>query len=197
MTLLEKARDISDIFAKVFIPVFLLLFTHQYTKAIKEKDHELRFVELGIDILSGKTAREDSSLRKWAIETLNKYSEIPFAGPVQERLVADNLKLPQRQNSRESKLNLKDEKFLLSDSLVAVVCEAVNLIRSNSPSPNASLQASLKFRNVIKAIPTRVFSEKDKTLIEQGNKYFNARNFDYAALTYKLVFTEYDDECTN
>lgn len=193
---LTKAKILSSIFAKLVIPLLLGFFAYQYTRAIKEKDRQLRFVELAIEILSQKGDPADSSLRKWAVKTLNAYSIIPFDTVVQAGLVKQDLNFPP-----PTPLGGRDPEPLppvaLNDNLLAIVCEAANLVNNSSPSLNASLQACLKFRSVIKAAPNGLFSAKDKKLIDQADRYFDAKNFDYAALAYKDVFIEYSIDCRN
>jgi hypothetical protein len=193
---LTKAKILSGIFAKLVIPFLLGFFAYEYTSAIKEKDRQLRFVELAIEILSQKSDPADSPLRKWAVMTLNAYSIIPFDTVVQTGLVTNDIKLPVPGTTTASSPEPPLRPFL-NDSLLALVCEAENLVNSSSPSLNAPLQACLKFRSVIKAAPGRIFSAKDKELIAQADRHFDDKNFDYAALTYKHVFIEYSDDCRN
>lgn len=195
---LTPAKDLSTIISKLLMPVLLGFLGYQYTQAIKEKDSQLKFVELAIDVLSQKSDPADPPLRKWAVKTLNAYSIIPFDTVVQTELIAQNIKLPPvtKPTIVMDPVTVK-EKISLNDSLLALVCEAANLMNSTSPALNAPLQACLKFRDVIKTVPDRIFSAKDKELIDQADRNFDARNFDYAALTYKHVFIEFYDNCNN
>lgn len=55
MNFFEKLKTLSASIAVIFIPIVIALIGNQYSKAIKEKETQLRLVELSIEILNEKT----------------------------------------------------------------------------------------------------------------------------------------------
>jgi len=206
MTTSERISKISTIITAIgalLIPIVVNIQGNRYTKAFKEKEKELRFVELSIDILNQDKIIGDSSLRKWAIDVLNTYSEIPFTEDIKKDLTNDKIKLPKSDNINGTQsgpltpysATLIDE--LSKKNLLDNICRAANQISSKTPSPNTALQACNDFRDVIKNISLSVLSKEGKILLEQANKNYDLRSFDNAAPLYKAIFNECYKSCNN
>ena len=205
MNFFEKLKTLSASIAVIFIPIVIALLGNQYSKAIKEKETQLRLVELSIEILNEKQGDKNEGLKKWAVDVINKYSEVQLNDAVKTGLITNKIQFPESKNTSRpvaTSLSISNEKLTLLDellkkNLLPVICEANNLIKSNAPSPNASLQACLKFREVMKKLSAVVFSEKDIILIKQADEDYKKGNFEYAGAVYKVLFNEYYNYCGN
>jgi hypothetical protein len=69
------------------IPVVIALVGHWYSQALKEREVQARFVELGVSILQTPPSEESKNLRQWAIKVLDKYSGIPMGNETTQELV--------------------------------------------------------------------------------------------------------------
>lgn len=205
MNFFEKLKTVSASIAVIFIPIVIALLGNQYSQAIKEKETQLRLVELSIEILKEKQGDENEGLKKWAVDVINRYSEVPLNDVVKTDLISDKIQFPESKNISslvEPSLSVSNAKFtlldeLLNKKLLSLMCEANNLIKNSAPSSNASQQACLKFRQVIKKLPTSVFSEKDKSIIKQADEDYKLNNFESAGAKYKVIFIEYYNYCEN
>lgn len=83
----EKLNSVSAAVAAVLIPVVVAFIGHGYTKAIKERNLQGRFVELAVSILREKPTETNANLRTWAIGVIDKYSGLPLTDPAREDLI--------------------------------------------------------------------------------------------------------------
>jgi len=60
----------------VAIPVVIALVGHLYTKVLKERDAQLRFVELALTILQQPPEKASLNLRIWATQVVDHYSGV-------------------------------------------------------------------------------------------------------------------------
>lgn len=82
----EKVKILSGIIASVLIPLIIGLTGHWYTNAIKERETEIRYVELAIGILREEPNEKTANLRDWAIRVINDFSPISLSDEVKEEL---------------------------------------------------------------------------------------------------------------
>jgi hypothetical protein len=88
----EKAKILSVIVASVFIPLAVALSGNWYAKSLKEKDTQARYIELAIGILMKEPTPENEQMRKWAIDTINHYSEVRIQEPARQELLEQQLR---------------------------------------------------------------------------------------------------------
>jgi len=88
----EKAKILSVIVASVFIPLAVALSGNWHAKSLKEKDTQARYIELAIGILMKEPTPENEQIRKWAIDTINHYSEVPIKEPARQELLEQQLR---------------------------------------------------------------------------------------------------------
>lgn len=88
----EKAKILSVIVASVFIPLAVALSGNWYASSLKEKDTQARYIELAIGILMKEPTPENEQIRKWAIDTINHYSEVPIQQPARQELLEQQLR---------------------------------------------------------------------------------------------------------
>jgi hypothetical protein len=72
----EKAKTISTIASALIIPLAIAFAGNWFAQIQKDKEIQLRYISLSIQILSSPPSHANSAVRKWAIDIINKYSEI-------------------------------------------------------------------------------------------------------------------------
>uniref|UniRef100_UPI001E3ED010 hypothetical protein n=1 Tax=Vibrio parahaemolyticus TaxID=670 RepID=UPI001E3ED010 len=75
---MEKFKVLINAIATLVIPLVIAFVGHQYTVALKDKDAQLRFVELSIGVLSEDPTKDNQALRTWAARVVDKYSGVGF-----------------------------------------------------------------------------------------------------------------------
>jgi hypothetical protein len=93
----QKARITSVLIASVLIPIIVAFIGNSYTKAIKDNEIGVRYVELAIKILAEKpdskpegtkdsNRLENKAVRKWAVEVIDHYSDVKLPTDAMEQL---------------------------------------------------------------------------------------------------------------
>lgn len=80
----QKLEYVSKAIAAVFIPIALAYLANEVAAANKQRDAEMKFVELAVAILTedprDKADPEaDQKIRGWAVKVLNVYSGVPMS----------------------------------------------------------------------------------------------------------------------
>ncbi|MDU9413199.1 hypothetical protein [Pseudomonas sp. zfem005] len=80
----QKLDYISKAIAAVLIPVMLGILANVVANANKQRDAEVKFVELAVTILNqaprtGENAEADEKIRGWAVRILDAYSGVPMS----------------------------------------------------------------------------------------------------------------------
>ena len=83
----EKLRTISSVIAAIVIPVAVAWVGNDFSKALKEREIQGKFVELAVQILREEPSKQAAGLRDWATEVLNKYSGVPFSAETKKALI--------------------------------------------------------------------------------------------------------------
>ena len=75
-----------EILAKIAIPVVLVFLGHQLESSYRAKEEQFKqvglnqkYIEIAVGILNTKPTSETMPLRDWAIDTIDKYSEIKLS----------------------------------------------------------------------------------------------------------------------
>lgn len=105
----EKLRTISSIIAAIVIPVAVAWVGNDFSKALKEREIQGKFVELAVQILREEPSKQAEGLRDWATEVLNKYSGVPFSAETKKALI-ESTPLPsgfERYEGRKSLGNVE------------------------------------------------------------------------------------------
>lgn len=74
----DKLKILSGAIAAVLVPVAVVWVGHIYTKAVKEREQQGKFVELAVGILQQEPTGEQTNLRDWAVDVLDEYSGVPM-----------------------------------------------------------------------------------------------------------------------
>ncbi|PTV50754.1 hypothetical protein [Acinetobacter pittii] len=93
----QKVEIISKVFAALFIPLAVAYLANQVATSNKQRDSETKFVELATAILSKEPTIdqkiENKSLRKWAVDVINRFSGVPMSEQTADALIK-NTALP-------------------------------------------------------------------------------------------------------
>lgn len=96
----EKLPVLSGLLAAVIIPLALALIGNWYSTAVKEKDTQIRYVELAIRILSQEPSKQTENIRNWAVQVINFYSDVKIGDETKEELLREKLQTAIKSTSR-------------------------------------------------------------------------------------------------
>lgn len=74
-------------------PLVLGFVGYWYTETSKERDRDLKMIELSIGILNADVQPENIPVREWAVDVIDEYSEVPIPPGMRTILVKAPLKL--------------------------------------------------------------------------------------------------------
>ena len=81
-----------------------IVVSHIFAKAISESETRAKYVELGVSILRSEPkspeavcnlSNDERALRKWAVDNVRLYSDVPMGPLTEERLICRGLPVPQ------------------------------------------------------------------------------------------------------
>jgi len=84
---MEKLKSFASIFGLIALPIVTLIIGNNYTKAIKEREVQGRFVELAVGILSSNPSSENKNIRSWSIDVINLYSGVQIDSETRNDLI--------------------------------------------------------------------------------------------------------------
>lgn len=100
---LSQIESLSKSFAAVVIPVVLLVVGQDFAAATKQREIEAKFVEIATAILNkdpgAKPTAEVQSLRRWAVDIIDKFSGVPMPQETASALI-QSTPLPAARTSR-------------------------------------------------------------------------------------------------
>lgn len=97
----QKVSVLAGVVAAVLIPVVLALVGSWTSTALKDQEIRGQFVQLAVSILQQPPTPENRSVREWAIDVINRYSDVPLQAAAVESL-KDSAALPQPRVPRGS-----------------------------------------------------------------------------------------------
>lgn len=107
----QKMEVASKVLAAVFIPLAVAYLGNQVATSNKQRDTETKFVELATAILNREPGTnqtpESKSLRKWAVEVINRFSGVPMSEATAEALIQKTA-LPQVAQTFAPQTQLSD-----------------------------------------------------------------------------------------
>jgi hypothetical protein len=127
----DKKRDAWDIAgliagwtAALIIPVVLGVTGYYLSIILKNREAQTKMVELAIDLLKvdPKPTNEDKALRNWAMDVIDKYSEVKLPAEVRSNLQSQPLEVASP----------------LEGSATAPALKALNRLKNRSLLPNES-----------------------------------------------------------
>jgi hypothetical protein len=84
---LARTESIAKIVAAVVIPVAVVIVGQEYSRAVKQREIEAKYVELAIGILRSPPADEAFDIRAWAVEVVNSHSGVKLTELQREDLI--------------------------------------------------------------------------------------------------------------
>jgi len=87
LTTWEKIRIILPSISAILISVMGVWVGNNYTRAIKEREIQGKFVEIAVDILREPPQKEKWDLRTWATEIINRYSGVQLSESTKTDLI--------------------------------------------------------------------------------------------------------------
>lgn len=118
---LAVIESIAKIIASVALPIVLLVLGNWYTESQKDKDIGQKYVEIAVGILADAPTEEALELRSWAVEIVNRYSEVKMTSTLADVLVMQEALPLQVQNAprqgfRPFEGSRAVEKIIISDT---------------------------------------------------------------------------------
>ena len=97
MSRYETAESLAKVFSLIALPVLLAIGGWFVQSSISESAAKTEYIKIAVGILQEKPANSDNNknLRRWATQTLDHYSEIPFTSEESKGLQEGDLTLPQ------------------------------------------------------------------------------------------------------
>lgn len=87
----QKLEVVSKVVAAILIPLAVAYLGNQVATSNKQRDSETKFVELATAILSrepgASQTQENKSLRRWAVDVINRFSGVPMSEATVEALI--------------------------------------------------------------------------------------------------------------
>lgn len=110
---LERARVLSGLLASVLVPVAIALAGHWFGAALKEREVQMRFVELAVGILGEKPQPASAEVRSWAVDIIDKFSPVPLSTDARNQMKAIEIlqKSMERQDKVMRELQLKSHEL--------------------------------------------------------------------------------------
>lgn len=142
-----KAKDLWDkiqiLGGTIAIPIVVLILGQIFSESIRQGESRAKFVELAVEILKTdpKTTATTPGLRDWAIDLINKYSEVPLPQRLSDSLLKNSVpSFPQPSEGEIDGQIFKGDTMAVSHSLY------INLVAiiMRSPSPSPVYQAAIR-----------------------------------------------------
>lgn len=94
LIVVDSCALILQIIETMAIPVAIAIVGYFTTRAIKNRELNVKYVELSLEILKQPETENNKRLREWAEDTLNKYAEIEMPPLPKTPLVPDRDSFP-------------------------------------------------------------------------------------------------------
>ena len=112
----EKLEILSRLFASILIPLIVTIVGGNISNSIKESEVRLKYIQVSLEILKEPPKPETENLRKWAIETLNQFSEVPIDDEAKEDLEKESIAIIRAGvievgNSEEVRIKCTDGRY--------------------------------------------------------------------------------------
>jgi hypothetical protein len=194
---MEKNTSVStsiiDILGKIILPVVLLIIANNFSRVIKEKEIKYQYIEIATGILSQPSSVNDESLRRWAVDIINRYSEIKLNDSLKIKLVDGNINLPKPMVNEmpmegEQRLELIREE-LNYKKLQPLLCDAKGYLESEGL--NTNYKACELYRKVLIELSPAAKRRLDQDLLREADMDFKTGRYPQASIKYKVLFNEF------
>ncbi|GLI37499.1 hypothetical protein GHYDROH2_10000 [Geobacter hydrogenophilus] len=89
--LTNNMKYLNKIFVTAIIPIAIAFSSNQIAVSIKEKELKSKYIEMALDVLKTPPSENRKNMRQWAIQVINKYSEIPLSEEAKAELMKENV----------------------------------------------------------------------------------------------------------
>lgn len=79
----ENIKNWSVIVSAIAVPIILGVFTYNQ----KDRELDIKMMELSVSILAKEPTHQDSLIRVWAVDVLNKYSTVELPLELQRKMI--------------------------------------------------------------------------------------------------------------
>lgn len=88
-------------FLGVIIPALVLFSGHLYKETESKRGIHEKYVELSIEVLSQKPDPKTLELRRWALNVLHRYSEVPIHEEAQKHMLENAIPSQQTAETKD------------------------------------------------------------------------------------------------
>ena len=101
----DKAEILAKILGAVLLPVITICIAYMLNASIQDRSARVRMIELAVEILKSdpKAEAKATYMRGWAVEVLQKNSEVPLPKEASDAL----MELPLPTNTRPQPLGTR------------------------------------------------------------------------------------------
>ncbi len=82
----KDCLDKTKIILEIILLIAIVWYGNVINNTLKQKELNVKMIEVAVKILTTKPTKEQDHLREWAIDILDKYSEIPLPERVKQEL---------------------------------------------------------------------------------------------------------------
>jgi hypothetical protein len=147
----EKVKILATTASIIIIPVVIAITGNMFSKSMKEKEIQSKFVELSLEILQEQPTDENRNIREWATDVINEYSGVKLKSSATKDLI-ENIPIPAHTRVTTS------FDVPLSD-------------------PNAPVQAEVSFGANVGSVNIYVFDQDQKQLASFKSQSATGNNF--------------------
>ena len=97
----DKFKIIINVAALIAVPVLIAFCGHSINSTLKNREIEVKYIEIAVSVLRDRPGDETAGLRNWAVDVLRSYSPVPLNKDVIEEL---------KRNPLPGDMYLRDEK---------------------------------------------------------------------------------------
>jgi hypothetical protein len=87
----EKIKLATSVLGTVLVPIAILFATHEYSRALKEREIRASYVELGVSILRAPPTETNLIVREWAVRVVNEFAPIPLSEEQKELIIEEDV----------------------------------------------------------------------------------------------------------
>lgn len=74
----DKFQSFFQVIAWIAIPIVLAFIGGDINSTLKDKEIKVQYIQLAVGILEDSPTADNANLRKWAIDIISAYSDVPI-----------------------------------------------------------------------------------------------------------------------
>ena len=84
---MDAAQVVIAGIATVVVPLLIAYVGNLYTRSVKEREIQSRYIEIAVDVLRAKPDQQSRLLREWASDAIDAYSDVKLSPDTKRSLV--------------------------------------------------------------------------------------------------------------